>query len=514
MSNTQVPQYNGFGEAPVVMTQTGAVQGRWQNASSAEYLGIPFAAAPVGRLRFLAPQAVEPWSGIRSAIDYGPTPQRRPFGPVSTIPEPSIAGDSTLNVNVFTPAPRDRRAHLPVLVWIHGGGYFAGSPSSSWYNGSGFNADGIVTVSLSYRLGFQGFGWVDGASMNRGLLDQIAALEWVQRNIEEFGGDPSRVTIAGQSAGAGSAISLMGSPRATGLFRAAISESAPSHTITVSQAETVGRALAKRIGVQPSLDAWSEVSETTILDNERELNNVADVPAGPSSAADLVELFRQGYAGGSNLAYAPVIDGEVLARTPKESFSMGASSDVSLLMGSVRNEFSFPAPGQTDLQEAQSQFRQAGFSDGAIAQFTSEVHRIGADRLAGQLLTTYMFRAGVAETAKMRLSGGAGSKTWLYDFAQTSSISNASMHCDEIPYVFDVLGDPKVASVLGHGPSQSLADSVHGTWTRLIADGELEQPSVNDSPCGAIQFLGSMRYDSEAYRFERELIDATSHTQE
>ena len=108
---------------------------------------------------------------MRDATRYGATPSGRPFSDKTTIPEPSIPGEDTLNVNVFTPAPGDRDAHLPLFVWIHGGGYFAGSPASPWYDGRSFNREGVVTVTLSYRLGFDGFGWIDGAPQNRGILD-------------------------------------------------------------------------------------------------------------------------------------------------------------------------------------------------------------------------------------------------------------------------------------------------------------------------------------------------------
>ena len=110
---------------------------------------------------------------------------------MTAIPEPSFPGDATLNLNVFTPVPGEPDARLPVLVWIHGGGFKAGSPSSPWYDGRAFNRDGVVTVSISYRLGFDGFGWIPDAPHNRGLLDQIAALRWVQDNIAAFGGDPA-----------------------------------------------------------------------------------------------------------------------------------------------------------------------------------------------------------------------------------------------------------------------------------------------------------------------------------
>ena len=185
--------------------------------ASAAFLGIPFAQAPVGDLRFAAPVPPEPWEGIRDALEYGATAQRGDPG-ITLIPEPSVPGESTLNVNVFTPAPGETDAALPVLVYIHGGGYTAGSPASPWYDGRAFNRDGVVTVSVSYRLGFDGFGHIPGAPSNRGVRDWIAALEWVRDNIAAFGGDPSRVTIAGQSAGGGAVLTLLGMPAAQHLF--------------------------------------------------------------------------------------------------------------------------------------------------------------------------------------------------------------------------------------------------------------------------------------------------------
>src|SRR6478609_10953210 len=169
-------------QTPVVAIAPGRVRGFWRGepgtaGASAAFLGIPFAQAPVGDLRFAAPLPPEPWEGVRDALEYGATAQRGDLGP-TLIPEPSIPGDSTLNVNVFTARPGERGAKLPVLVYIHGGGYFAGSPASPWYDGRAFNRDGAVTVTISYRLGFDGFGYIAGAPSNRGVRDWLAALEW------------------------------------------------------------------------------------------------------------------------------------------------------------------------------------------------------------------------------------------------------------------------------------------------------------------------------------------------
>ena len=209
------------GDAPIVATSSGTVRGLWRGTDadrSAAFLGIPFAQPPVGGLRFAAPVPVEPWTGIREATTFGATPQRGPVAEVTLIPEPSVPGEATLNVNVFTPRPGDSAARLPVLVYIHGGGYVSGSPASPWYDGESFARDGLVTVTVSYRLGFDGFGLIDGAPSNRGVRDWLAALDWVQREITAFGGNPDAVTIAGQSAGGGAVLTLLGMPAAQHLF--------------------------------------------------------------------------------------------------------------------------------------------------------------------------------------------------------------------------------------------------------------------------------------------------------
>ena len=154
---------------------------------------------------------------MRDALAYGPTPQRRAFAEVTLIPEPSIPGESTLNVNVFTPARPG--AALPVLVYIHGGGYIAGSPASPWYDGAAFNRDGVVTVTISYRLGFDGFGWIADAPHNRGVLDGSSRSNGCAQH-RRLRRRPARVTIAGQSAGGGAVLALLGMPRAQPFTRA------------------------------------------------------------------------------------------------------------------------------------------------------------------------------------------------------------------------------------------------------------------------------------------------------
>src|SRR5262245_58258432 len=225
---------------PVVTTSAGKVRGRPDEGALA-FLGVPFAAPPFGEHRLLAPAPPVPWDGVRDALVYGSTSQQPADEISGGIPEASIPGEDILTVNVFTPDLG--AAGLPVLVWVHGGGFVAGTPSSPWYRGTRFARDGVVVVTVGYRLGAEGFAAFDGGPTNRAVLDWLAALEWVQQNIAAFGGDPGRVTFAGQSAGAVAVTTLLSSPRAAGLFERAISMSGVARAVTLDEAATTAATL-------------------------------------------------------------------------------------------------------------------------------------------------------------------------------------------------------------------------------------------------------------------------------
>src|SRR5215469_4644459 len=207
-----------------VTTQFGMVSGTLIGDGVTRYLGIPYAASPTGPLRFTAPQPPAAWTGIRECTAFGATPPKpdyaAPFD--SLLPEPNIPGDDWLTLNVWTP---DLAGSAPVMVWIHGGAFANGNSAVRMYDGYSFARDGVVLVTVNYRLGIDGFALLPDAPPNRGLLDQIAALEWVRDNIAVFGGDPANVTIFGESAGAMSVMTLLGLPRSRGLFRQAIAQS-------------------------------------------------------------------------------------------------------------------------------------------------------------------------------------------------------------------------------------------------------------------------------------------------
>ena len=220
-----------------------------------------------------------------------------------------------------------------MLVYIHGGGYVAGSPASPWYDGAAFNRDGIVTVSVSYRLGFDGFGWLPDAPPNRGILDWLLALEWVRDNIAQFGGDPGRVTIAGQSAGGGAVMTLLTAPRARGLFTApAASISGVPSDIPLERARRTTERLAERLGLTPDRSGFLRASEATSAAQGGGLT-----PLEASTADDLLALIR---AMDGTLPLGPVVDGNLHPITVEEGMRAGAGRNLPLLVGSTRQEFS------------------------------------------------------------------------------------------------------------------------------------------------------------------------------
>lgn len=481
---------------PVVSTTHGPVEGFWRGASAA-FLGIPFAAPPTGDLRFAAPAPPEPWTEVRPATSYGATPQRRPFGEVTAIPEPSIPGAQTLNVNVFTPTPQQDAA-LPVLVWIHGGGYFAGSPSSPWYDGAAFNRDGVVTVTISYRLGFDGFGLIDGAGGNRGILDQIAALEWVRDNIAAFGGDPSRVTIAGQSAGGGSVLTLLASPPADGLFQAAICASGVLTTATEDDARELSAQVARSAGLAPSADVddWRALSEDAVLDAER------SVLFAPQAAGSIDEILPTG----PGRLIGPFIDGEVVCDL-RERWGRGIHHDIPFLLGTTANEFAFaPSDDAPPRDEVEAALRAAGASEPARASFWREIDRIGEGRLTGQLQTIGGFRTTVPRLAASRVAAGSGARTWAYDFRWHAPSIGIAGHCFELPFAWDLGDADGVKTLLGTPASGELAEQVHGAWVRFITSGDAAWAPVADAVAGAQVFDAPVSgYAPDAYRLEAEL---------
>ena len=249
----------------VVRTGAGAVGGR-QEDGTAVFRGIPFAAPPVGQLRFRAPSPAERWDGVREADVFGPPPPQMSPGPeppaaAATAPVRHAPTD-WLTVNVWT--PEAGRGGLPVMVYLYGGAYRAGQSGDPMIDGAILARSGVVVVTGNHRVGMEGYASLGGVPDNRALLDQIALLRWVQEEVAAFGGDPARVTVFGESAGAGAVANLLASPAAAGLFATAIAQSVPGTYFTPRLARDIAAELVAPLGLPPTAEALRDIDPSVL----------------------------------------------------------------------------------------------------------------------------------------------------------------------------------------------------------------------------------------------------------
>lgn len=462
----------------IARTKQGDVRGVERDGVWA-YRGIPYAAPPVGELRFRPPAPPAGWSGLRDATRFGPmAPQG--VGPLEAmLGAGSFAqSEDCLTLNVATPSADD--AGRPVMVWIHGGGFQTGSGSIPWYHGTALaRRFDVVVVSINYRLGALGFTHLAGAlgddrsgSGNLGLLDQVAALQWVQDNVENFGGDPGNVTIFGESAGGMSVGVLLGMPAARGLFHRAIAQSGACQGLaTAEQAEaTAERLLAEVGGAEALLHAPFE-----------------DVVAAQSRVATSV---RFSLGTGQILPFTPVLDGDVFPVHPLEAIRDGSAADVDLVAGTNAHEFTLFTVA-------------AGVTDTTDERLGRAVERIAGDRTADVLAayramdpvaspfdllvsmsTDVVFRLPCEELLAAHAAGAAGASTRSYLFTFESPAFEGrlrSTHALEIPFVFGIVDRPGTEVFVGEVDDavRALGDACAEAWTSYAADGT---PRAADLP--------------------------------
>ncbi|MEU1352059.1 carboxylesterase/lipase family protein [Streptomyces sp. NPDC005775] len=437
----------------IATTQQGRVRGRVQDGVAA-FLGIPYAAAPFGVHRFRAPAPVERWEGLRDALDYGPTAPQRPYRPPldQLLPDVDIPGEECLNLNIWTPDTGG--GPLPVMVWIHGGSLRNGSGAVPLYDGRAFARDGVVLVTVNYRLGVEGFGVFPDAPDNRGLLDQIAALTWVRENIAAFGGDPENVTVCGESAGAVSTAALMTSPRAAGLFHRAILQSGAPQTVPRSKGAKTVRAMAKVLRVPATAEAFAQVDPALLLDAQTDVVGGADpISGGPG--------------------FHLVVDGDVVPDGP-------ALPVVDLLLGCNREEYRlwFVPSGMVErvsgltLRLALLKLRIPG----RVARLYRAA-RPGAKPgvILGEMATDLLVRGPLN-----RLADARPARTFLYEFAWRSPVLElGACHALEIGFVFDNLVHGK--GLTGPDAPQPLAGVMHRAWVAFASSGDPGWPAWDTS---------------------------------
>ncbi len=476
-----------------VKIATGSVSGAVDQGVQA-FKGIPYAAPPVGEHWLRPPAPPASWDGVRDASHFGAVALQHPmpgiFGELGTPQSP--AGDDCLNLNVWTPDPGARG--LPVLVWIHGGAFFAGSGIDDVYNGAAFARDGVVAVTLNYRLGAQGF-WHLGdlfpelaASGNLGMLDQVAALEWVQQNIAAFGGDPGNVTIAGESAGGMSVGTLLAMPRAKGLFRRAIPQSGAAHNgISAPTASMIAGHMLDMLGVSPGdLDGLARVSAESLLETQQKLSDELTQTRDPA---------RFGEAAASAMCFQPTYDTELLPDRPIDAIAAGAARDVSVMIGTTKEEALIFL---VDLKDMFSEevveatmdgvFGAAGRS-GADALARYSANRPGAPfhELVAAVETDRMFTVPAIRMADAQVRHNPD--LWMYRFDWRTPARGGAFgahHFLEVPFAFDQIDNPQAAGFLGEARPRQLAVATHSAWVSFVKDGDPNNADLPEWP----------RYDS------------------
>jgi para-nitrobenzyl esterase len=451
------------------------VRGGWEEGV-AVFRGIPFAEPPVGALRFAAPRPVRGWDGVREAVSFGPSPpQAAAFGMDSLAGD--AAGDDWLTINVWSPSPGPG-AGLPVMVWIHGGAYSIGMSSLPEYDGGRLARDGrAVVVTFNYRVGIEGFGLIEGAPANRGLLDQIAALAWVRDNIRAFGGEPGQVTIFGESAGGGSVAALLAMPRAAGLFRRAVAQSAQGTFFSPELAADIASACAAELGLRPTAGDLAAVD-----------------PARLSAAGDAIgatmdrRADRWGQVAYRSIPFSPVVEADTLPMTPWRALADGAVRGIELLVGHTRHEqrlFTALAGmlGQvTDQQAASALDVLAPGPDGA-RRYREAFPAAGPDELHELVNSDWAFRMPTLRLAEAQV--GAGGRAFVYELTWEAPGMGGILgacHGLDVPLVFGNLDRGLPAALIGESPSpeaEALSAQMRAAWTAFATDGDPGWPAYD-----------------------------------
>ncbi|MER7512309.1 carboxylesterase family protein [Streptomyces lavendulae] len=444
------------GGRPRAGTAHGTVEGRWGPGGTAVFRGVPYASPPVGPLAFAAPVPPRAWDGVRDAGAFGPTAPKVPYPPLfaALLSDPEIPGEDCLTVNVWTPDPAPA-ARLPVMVWLHGGAHTRGSSAVPVYDGSAFARDGVVLVSVNFRLGVLGYGLFPDAPANRGLLDQIDALAWVRDNIAAFGGDPGRVTVFGESAGAISVGALLAAPRAEGLFRRAVLQSGAPEVLPRDRVRTMVRRMAARLGVPATARAFGAVGLPALLSAQAAvLRRSSPVLGGP--------------------AFGLVTDPDTLPADPLEA---AMASEVPLLMGWTAQEHRLwlaPTGGMRLLDRlgplAVAYGRLRGGKDrAAVRALRAALPQASPADLAGHLVTDRLLRDPLRRIAGARRAA----PSHLYEFGWPSGVPGlGACHALELGFVFDTLALAESSWLAGPDAPQALADEMHGAWVRYATTGD------------------------------------------
>ncbi|MBS1195536.1 MAG: carboxylesterase family protein [Actinobacteria bacterium] len=500
-------------ELPVVVTTSGPVAGAIEDGL-AVFRGIPYAAPPVGDRRWLPPSPVEPWTDVRDATQFGPACPQDPDP--HEMAEGTPTSEDCLTLNVWTPSTSGA---APVMIFIHGGGFLAGSTRDPWYDGAAFAGRGVVLVTFQYRIG--PFGWLDLSGLgpqyvtsgNNGLQDQMVALRWVRENAAAFGGDPTNVTVFGESAGAISLSALLGSPAADGLYDRVILESGTAGTVaTVEWSQRVFERFVEFAEVEAPGGVLG-LSTEEVLDAARRIYDT--------------EL--------ADTAFHPLVDGVILPDLPMHRLASPDGPSVPVILGTNLDEARYWLYYISELDRLPMRFYRPWLeslvgerADEVIGDYRGERPELDEAQTGMAMSGDTAFRMPAIRMAEALSDRGV--PVWMYLATVASPDLKGRMgtpHAIELPFVFDNLEAARAPELVGDDPrNPALADVVQGLWvgfastgvpaaagapawpqydrtarTTLLLDREV---SVQDDPYPASRITwGAMRFDGSDPGLER-----------
>lgn len=467
---------------PELTIDSGELAGIREESAEA-YLGIPYAAQPVGSLRWCPPQAAPRWRGVRDASRFGPAcPQPEDRFSGNTPPEQS---EACLHLNVWTPANRDKP--LPVMVWLHGGAHRIGAGSLPLYNGARLTRRGVVVVTVTFRLGYFGYFAHEGLAEegyggNYGLMDQIRALHWVQDNIAVFGGDPERVTLFGESAGGADVLHLMTNPAAQNLFARAIVQSAANWWNLPTRARM-----------------QHKIADHLLALGVSENDGAAELRA--LSADQLVRA----QARERNLGFGPFLDKRTVFESPAESFKANRQARVPLLIGS--NSWEADLIQGHDLENVWDRLR--------LPREVESHYKVRADTEAGRVRLLFRDALFTRPARWVAAWHSRCAPTWLYWFDYVTSQQRGEIpgagHGGELPFVFDNLKALPDWKKLISTDDKELAKSVSDCWAKFATNAQPGGDHADWQPydCSADNVWWIQRESCQAKHPESEVLDAS-----
>ncbi|MFV0678170.1 carboxylesterase/lipase family protein [Variovorax sp. tm] len=464
----------------VTLPHGGRLRGTW-SGDVRVFRGVRYARAPIGELRFEAPVAEPPWRGLRQATAFGPAFLQWPRD--ADAASGPLGSEDALSLNIWA-SEVPPGAHLPVMVWVHGGGYFRGAASNPLYDGASFARQGLVFVSIQYRLGVDGFAHLPPAPANRGLLDQLAALHWVQDFICSWGGDPGQVTVFGQSAGAGALVCLMGMPASHGLFHRAILQSPSIACQDIDEATAACKAIAALAGIAPTREAMAAAPNGSLLQAVHRL------------ASDARLRKAHGLNSRNFFPLRPVIDGQWLQAPPLDALArewQAHRTSLQILVGHNAEEMRLYHVPDGALERLTQADLEDFVRDAGLAMPG------GTESPAAQLCalqSRYYYGDPARRLAELATAHRGSTHRYLFAWRSPQYRGQlGAAHGVELPFVFEGLQTAMGREFTGNAAPRELAHQMHKAWGRFAREGNPGWPAhtserpwlqIFDSPSGNV----------------------------